>query len=298
MMLPNTPEDIVAKLRMFRSRYPRHSLVLVEGQTDEALWTEYKASRCTLIPSGNKEKAVKALEITNTKTSLRGVAAVIDPDFWLVERSGLLYMDNLIYDDSPDMELMLLNSSALEKVMRHTFVEVETDEIHQFAHLLRAEAIRLATEFGYFRLLDFRHREYNLMLRRVADKFADFIDPLTIQFRLEDVAETLLDESAVLSVPELLSQAENLKAGISIELLLCRGKDTVSLLSFLLPTHFRMSFHRDMSQRARNQTTGNELTRALRMSFEFAHFVVTDLYTRIRNWESANSPYRILKPDI
>ena len=265
---------------MFRLRYPKHSLVLVEGQTDAALWTEYRTDRCRLIPAGNKEKAVKALDIANTGTSLQGVAAIVDPDLWLVEQSGLLGIDNLLYDDSPDLEMMMLNSSALQKVMRHTFVYLETDKVHQFSDTLRSEAVRLAIEFGYFRLFDFRHREYNLMLRRVADNFAKFIDEQTLQFTNEGLAESLLGESSALSVQELLSQVEILKAEVSQRIILCRGRDTISLLAFLLPLHFRRMFKRDVSQRVRNQTTGNELIRALRMAFEFAHFLVTELYSR------------------
>ncbi len=297
-MLPNTPEDIVAKLRMFRSRYPRHSLVLVEGQTDQALWTEYRADRCSLIPAGNKEKAVKALEITNSKTSLRGVAAIVDPDFWLVGRSTPLDLDNLLYDDSPDIETLMINTPALEKVMRHTFVNIATDEIHDFAMKLREEAIRLAVEFGYFRLLDFRQRHYNLMLRRVSDRFADFINEKTLQFNSNEVATTLLEENSDLSPSELLEQVNELKGHIKPEMVMCRGKDVLSLLALVMPVHFRSVFKREMSQKARKQTTGNELGRALRMAFEYAHFFVTTLYARIRSWESANSPYKILKPEI
>jgi len=298
MLLSNTPEDIVAKLRMFRSRYPRHSLVLVEGQTDQALWTEYRAERCSLIPAGNKEKAVKALEITNSKTSLQGVAAIVDPDFWLVERSTLLDLDDLLFDDSPDIETLMINTPALEKVMRHTFVNLVTDEVHDFAKKLRDEAIRLAVEFGYFRLLDFRQRNYNLMLRRVSDRFADFIDEKTVQFNSHKVATTLLEENSALSASELLEQVEELKGHIKAEMVMCRGKDVLSLLALVMPIHFRSVFKREMSQKARKQTTGNELARALRIAFEYAHFLVTTLYARIRDWETTNTPYKILKPDI
>lgn len=272
--------------------------MLVEGQTDEALWTEYKADRCSLIPAGNKEKAVKAIEITNSKTSLKGVAAIVDPDFWLVEQTDLLDADNLLFDDSPDMEMMMLNSPALDKVLRHTFVNIETDQIHQFANSLRTESLRLALEFGYFRLLDFRHREYNLMLRRVSDKFADFIDEKTFQFSIRDVAAKLLEENSALTVSQFVHQVEALKGQISLEIAVCRGKDAIALLSFLLPLHFKSKFNRDISEKARKQTTGNELARTLRMAFEYAHFLVTQLYSRIRAWENTNTPYKILRPNI
>ena len=296
-MLPNTPEDVVAKLRMFRLRYPRHSLLVVEGPTDYALWTEYVSDRCRLIPTGNKEKTVKALDIVNTMTSMQGVAAIVDPDYWLIEQSDLLFMDNLLYDDSPDMEMMMLNTPALEKVMRHTFVYFEPNEIHEFADRLRADAYRLAVEFGYFRLLDYRHREYNLMLRRVADNFDRYIDEQSRQFMIEAVAKAMVGESSALTAPELLSQIEKLKAEISLGTMLCRGKDSISLLAILLPLHFKHVFKQEVSQRARNQTTGNELTRALRMAFEFAHFAVTGLHIRIRAWEAANFPFHIIRPE-
>jgi len=298
MTLPNTPEDIVSKLRMFRSRYPRHSLVLVEGPTDRALWTEYKVDRCALIPAGNKEKAVEALKLANSLKALNGVAAIIDPDYWLVEQSDQLNVGNLQFDNSPDMELMLLTTPALEKVLRNTFVYIATDEIHRFANSLRAEALRLAGEFGYFRLLDFRHREYNLMLRRVADNFPTFIDEQTLRFDDDTVVTTLLGESQAVTSTELLSEVETLKLEISLSAKLCRGNDAISLLAFLLPAHFKAVFKRDISQKARNQTTGNELKRALRLAFEFAHFSLTQLYSRIRAWEAANQPFRIIRTDL
>lgn len=229
---------------------------------------------------------------------MQGVAAIIDPDYWLVEQSKLLNQDSLLFDDSPDMELMLLTTPALEKVLRHTFVYVETDEIHQFTGTLRTEALRLAGEFGYFRLLDFRHRDYNLMLRRVADNFARYIDEQTLRFDDDNVVATLLGESGTVTASELMNQLETLKTEISLEATLCRGDDTILLLAFLLPMRFKAVFKREISQKARNQTTGNELKRALRMAFEFAHFVVTQLYARIRAWEAANLPFYIIRKDL
>ena len=63
--------------------------------------------------------------------------------------------NNLLYDDHcPDMELILLNSSALKKTLRHTFYKYEIEQIHEFAEKLKEESLRLAAELGYFRLLN------------------------------------------------------------------------------------------------------------------------------------------------
>lgn len=295
MKLPDTPDEIAAELLMLRSQYPKSSLVLVEGHDDGALWTEYKPDRCRLVLAGNKEKAVAALQITNERTTLRGVAAIIDPDYWLVEDSELLNTENLLYDDSPDMETMLLNNSTVRKVMRHLFVSLETDRVHEFADTLLEDSLRLAAEYGYFRLLDYRYRKHNLRLKTVADNLASYLDDTALELRTAEIAETLLGESHTLSVADLQEKIVDLQAEVPSSLALCRGKDASFLLSLLLPLQYKRFFKRDMSQRARKQTTGNELRRFLRTAFDWTCFITTALYRRIREWEASHSPFRIIR---
>ena len=223
------------------------------------------------------------------------MAAIIDPDYWLVEDSELLNTENLLYNDSPDMETMLLNNRNVRKVMRHLFVSLETHRVHKFADTLLEDTLRLAADFGYFRLLDCRHRNYNLRLKTVSDNFASFIDESALELRTDEIAATLLGESQTLTVADLQEQIAALQAKVPRSLALCRGKDASFLLSLLLPVHYKRFFRRDLSKRARNQTTGNELRRFLRTAFDWTCFIATALYKRIRDWEASHTPFRIIK---
>ena len=95
----------------------------------------------------------------------RNVAAIIDPDYWLIDDLDKLNMSNLLYDDVHSWEVTLVTSPALETVMRNT---LPADVEDSYAGELRETAIRLATDYGYFRLLDHRHRDLNLSFRQVS----------------------------------------------------------------------------------------------------------------------------------
>ena len=285
MMLSNTPNEIVAELRMSRVDSPSVTFVLLEGPTDKKFWEEYKADRCHLFHTGGKLKAVKVLQIIMKRKTLRGVAAILDPDYWLIEPSDMLNLENLLVGDVPDLELMLIISPALEKILRHT---IDVDDIYKFAETLRSESLRLGMEYGYFRLVDFRHREYNLSFNRVS--FAEVIDNQTLQLNKNSVAEKLVENSAI-TPHQLLEQAEKLSKEYPPSVKLCRGHDILSIMACLL------RFDDDLSERAKIQTQSNELSRTLRASYEFQYFISTKLFERIREWESDNSPYRIIRQE-
>ena len=282
----NTPDDIVNELRMTRTRHPLHTLVLVEGKTDESLFTEYKVNRCYLIITTGMEKSLAAIQKVNRYTTLNGIAAIIDPDFWLIEQSDLLYTDNLLFDDTPDLEFMLIMSPALEKVLRHT---TDTEYSLRFARSFRKNAIRLGIEIGYFRLLNHRHPEHSLRMNNVT--FAETIEGGQHEFNESRIAE-LLTRGSNISADELLSQIAKLRQEIEPQAALCNGKDGVALLAHLL------SSDRSISEKVKIQTKANELSRTLRIAYEFSYLMATQLYSRIRSWESTNEPYKILKPEI
>jgi len=255
----------------------------VEGRTDEALWAEYKADRCNLFPMGGKQHVLAAIRAINERPSMHGVAAIVDPDFWLLENSQHLQMRNLLYDDLPDVELMLVTSPALEKVLRHT---LSLSDLRQFAEDLRRAALNIATEYGYFRLLDARRRDFGLSFKAV--RFAEVIDSPVQTLRLEHVAAQLSSRSKI-TKEALLQEIAQLRQDIAPTIALCRGKDVIAILAQLL--HLRP----ELSEKEKLQTKSNELSRVLRIAYELAYFVTTQLYKRIRKWESQNRPFRIVQ---
>ncbi len=283
MTLSNTPNEILVELRQTRLAHLHNSLVLVEGSTDEALWKEFKAEKCNLFPMGGKQHVLKAIQAVNRTTSLQGVAAIVDADYWLVEKSKFLLVDNILCDDLPDMELILFESPAFEKVLRHT---INVSNVIKFTDDLRERALAIAMEYGYFRLIDARYRNFGLSFRSVS--FERVIDIKSSVLNQDQVAE-LLTERAGISKSRLLEALTLLRDEIPPQKALCRGKDVLAIVAHLI------SVDHEISEKAKLQTKSGEMSRAMRMSYEFSYFIQTKLYERIRVWEDINRPFRIIR---
>ena len=260
---------------------------MVEGSDDFRVWAKFKADKCLLVITNGKEKLVAKLRFFNSRyPHWRNIAAIVDPDFWLLEDANELRTENLLYDDMPSLELTLIMSPALETVLLNT---LPVDVTASYGIKLRDTAQRLATEYGYYRLLDYRHRHYNLSFNQVS--FDVVINRETLDLDEGTIAESLVTYSA-LSASQLLDHISELRRLVEPDIRLCRGHDVLDIIACLI------ALDSDLSGKAKIQTQSGELSRALRLAYEFVHFIKTALHRRIRDWESTHRPYRILAEDI
>jgi hypothetical protein len=270
----------------------RKSFVLVEGTTDRALWTEYAADDCHLLPARGKDIIIDVLN-TPMLQGAQGIAGIVDSDYWLIAQADELGTVNLLYDDCcPDMELILLRSPALKKVLRNHLYNYDVDKIHDLAKKLTKESQRLAAEIGYFRLLNHRE-EFGLRFRDL--QLSEYIDTESLLLDCARVANRLTADKSWISSEELLEQVEALKEDYrSDNIQLCRGHDVVSIMAIIMPILFQAEFGDEMPQ----GMSARDLSRNLRMAYEFGYFRQTSLFDSIQEWEHNNSPYTILKSDI
>ena len=255
------------------------------------------------LPAQSKERVVDVIDIANVKTQLVGIAGIIDADLWLIEDDKRLVTTNLLYGDVPDVELMLLRSAALEKALRNTITEYSPERIAELAVSLRNESLRLAADFGYFRLYHYRHPKSDLKLRVVSDALPSYMDTEAIAWHYDKIAHSLTSGSSRITAKNLLERIARLREKVEPGILLCRGKDALSILAALLPTLYRRRFGNDdwldvVISQFQIAPQNHEIARILRMNYEFEDFKRSELCIRIHNWESSNSPYKILKPEI
>ena len=296
-----TPHEIANEIRVrqIQSRIygEGETFVMVEGKTDEVLWEEFRAEQdCTLYPAQGKANIIAALRVI-CQRGFQGIAGIIDLDYTLLCDSYERDLPNLLYDDCcPDMELILLRSPALKKVLRHTFDDIETGDVHDFADEVQTASLRLAAEFGYFRLLshikDFGLRCNAIPLREV-------IDLDTLELDRELVASRLAVNDAGQGSEELLLQVEELRQQYpSCCIQLCRGKDVLAIMAFILPRMYEARFGGKLPASANQLTGARQLAKELRKAYDSMYFKETSLFGCIRDWERANQPYTILKPAI
>ena len=296
--MPNsTPDEIVNEIEM-RQIHSRiygegEAFVLVEGKTDQVLWEEYRSVRdCTLYPAKGKDKIIAALSVSKNR-GVRGIAGIVDLDYWLITDADELGIENLLFDECcPDMESLLLDSPALRKVLRHSIDTDDFEQLHEFADTLAREAQRLAMEFGYFRLLN-HLKDYGLKCNAI--DFAEVIDIDTLELDEAWVAKRLSEDAAI-SSEELLNEVLALKTDYPPDnVQLCRGKDIVAIMTCIFPILFKSEFGEDLSQVAIAAFRPKGLSKDLRMAYEYGYFRETSLYSCIRKWESDNRPFRIIK---
>ena len=286
--------EIATELVMSRMSDRYMTLVMIEGKTDRALWTEYASSEnCRLFPTHGKRTVVDALN-AQVLRGLSGIVGIVDLDYWLICGAEELRTENLLYDDAyPDMELVVLSSPALQKVLRNALYNFEVEEIHAFAKRLRQEALRLSIDYGYFRLAN-HISDHGLNFKALF--LEDFIDEDLLLLDRDWLARRLTENQTWLSSDELLSEVEYLQEEYPPDnVQLCNGHDVITVIACILPALFHSEFGTDLPTRTEAALFDEVLSASLRSAYEFEYFIQSSLYGNVRKWESENTPFRVFR---
>ncbi len=272
-------------------RWTGKPFVMVEGVTDRALWAEY--SDCDPIPTQGKELILDALNSYMLREA-QGIAGIVDLDYTLISQTYQSDMPNLLYDGCcPDMEMILLGSPALKKVLRHELPDVDIDAAHNFAELLSRESQNLAAEYGYFRWLNERE-QYGLSFKAL--RVQDFVDSNALTLDCKWLARRLAEGRDGISSDELFCEVGKLRELEPPDnVLLCRGKDVIAIMAHILPALYESRFGEALPDSAREIFQAKRLAKELRKAYEYIYFTDTSLFGCIQNWENSNRPYKILK---
>ena len=285
--------SFVAEYYLVRTYGQRHSFVMVEGETDEEVWGCFAATECRLFPSRGKDNIIEALTISELR-EVPGIAGIIDLDYSLIAGSYPRNIPDLLYDDCcPDIESIILSSSALKNVLRKNLCNYEIEQVHKFAEDLTTEAHGLAMQFGYFRLLNHLN---DCGLRCNAIRFEDVIDGDSLKLDNELIASKLTGAVPGLTSEDLLQQIDELREQYPPDNpQLCRGKDVLAILAFLLPIRFKAEFGEDLPGDTRAALKNKALSIRLRSAYDSEYFKQTSLFNCIRQWECNNKPHRIIR---
>ena len=293
---PQAMANIILKHKVYARIYGEgETFVMVEGKTDEVLWEEFRSREdCKIYPVNGKDRVVETLDMMTTRDS-RGVAGIVDADYWLITDAAELGAKNLLYDaDCSDMEMILLGSPALKKILRHELPDIDIDAVHGFADLLYRESQSLAAEIGYFRWLNEVQR-YGLNFK--AFIITDFVDAEERALDREWLARRLADGRDGVSSERLLRETAELRENNPPDLLqLCRGKDVVAIMAHIMPALYETDVGEALPESAAAIFQAGRLAKELRKAYELIYFKRTSLFRRIQKWECTNSPHKILKP--
>lgn len=277
------PQGIANRVRLKRSQY-RGTFLIVEGDTDSRIFRNFLAEgQCQIIIANNKDNVLRALTILESERFV-GLLAIVDADFDRLE--GLSSSSsNLHFTDTHDLETMILQSPALEKVLAEFGSENKIDGfVSRHNSSLRLILLISGSHLGYLRWLSLQHQ---LGLRFEELSFSKFLNNETLEIEVVKLVKTVKDHSSAhhLKDSELQEQMQRLYSDDHDLWQVCCGHDLVGILS--------AGLRKTLGSNDSKQVEQEVISRALRLAYEFTHFRSTQLYVAIQDWEKANPPYQV-----
>ncbi len=212
-----------------------------------------------------------------------GCLAIVDADFDHLALESV-QSSNLLRTDSHDLETLMIQSPALEKVV----VEFGSEEkLKNFEADLRQCLLTAAKPLGY---LVWHSSQANLGLRFEGIDFGNFINEKTLQVNETKLIQTIKNKSQKQSLKdeELQKAIKDLEDPSHDLWQVCRGHDLTELLSLGLRKTIGTNNSTDVKPEI--------LERALRLAYEFQYLHATKLYGAIVAWEKQTG-YSILALD-
>ncbi|MDB9451637.1 DUF4435 domain-containing protein [Dolichospermum circinale] len=280
-----TVDRVANQIRLRRSTYSG-TFLLVEGSSDKTFYERFvdKLSCELVITAGkpsSKQRAITILEILE-KSNFQGVLAIVDADFDRLQNIPDT-SPNLLRTDTHDLETMLIKSSALEKVISEFGSE---EKITQLNRDIREVLISVGVAIGYLRYIS-QHDELNLTFEGIT--FSKFIDEKNWQFNEVKLIQEIKNKSQAfyLKDEDLEKRLFTEKSNNQDPWQVCCGHDLVEILS--------LGLRKAIGTNKTVDVEANSLERNLRLAYEVAYFYKTQLYWKIRKWETNNQPFHVLQ---
>jgi hypothetical protein len=265
------------------------TFLLVEGSSDRIFYERFSDKlACVLISiSGKPSSKLRVIEVLNIlgKSSFQGCLAIVDADFDHLQ-APLDGNPNLIRTDTHDLETLLINSSALEKVVAEFGSE---EKIAKFGRELRTALIEAGMPIGYLLWIS---QLNNLNLTFDGIKFSKFIDNQTLQINELNLIQEVRNKSQAFALKseDLQNFLINQKSENHDPWQVCCGHDLVEILSLGLRSAIGSAKASDVES--------NNLERNLRLAYEGTYFCKTQIYLSVRSWENNNQPFKVFRNDI
>ncbi len=272
-------------IRMRRSTFSG-TFLLVEGSSDKSLYERFvDRTTCVLVViSGKPSSKYRVIEVLGAlqKPVFHGILAIVDADFDRLQ--GFLDDNpNLFRTDLHDLETMLINSPALDKVIAEFGSE---DKITGFGKDIRTVILEDGVIIGCLRWIS---KMDGLNLTFDGIKFSNFIDDKTLRIDQSKLIQEVKNQSQAHSLDDkdlqkkMISQKDNNHDPRQV----CCGHDLVEILS--------LGFRKAIGTSQASDVKPNILERSLRLAYEEVYFCETELYLSIRSWESNNQPFKVWK---
>ncbi|MEH2281132.1 MAG: DUF4435 domain-containing protein [Nostoc sp.] len=289
-----TVNRVANKIRQLRETYSG-TFLLVEGSSDKVFYERFVDKlACHLeITAGkpsSKQCAIEILAILET-SNFQGILAIVDADFDHLQNTPVKN-PNLLRTDTHDLETMLINSLAFDKVIALFGSE---DKIIKFGRDLRSALLESCMSVGY---LVWVSQSDGLNLKFDGIEFSKFVDSQTLKINELKLITEVINKSQAYSLTneDIQKRLTNKKSSSHDPWQVCRGHDLVEILSIGLRKAIGSNTAIDV--KPNSDESKNTLEGILLLAYEEIYFYETQLYSEIRLWETNNPPFKVLRNNV
>lgn len=280
--------QVANTVRMLASRH-KGAFMLVEGSTDRNLFEGFvDQSSCMVVVGYNKSNVLHAMSHLS-RDRRQDVVAIVDSDYWdPVPAPDRQYC--VFCTDSHDIETMMLESEALDKILRELADEKKLSAFQASRKAgIRDVLVREGMRIGVARKLSF-DRHDRLKFREL--DFSRFVEAASLSVAIDLLATEIVKNTPGCSISpeELAKKIELLQMDDLPSWRICQGHDLVKLLSIALQDA--------IGDRSPGAVAPPVLERYLRLAFEYSHFRKTRLWNALDAWQQANPKYRIFRMEL
>jgi hypothetical protein len=282
--------SISNEIRMLRTVF-EGSFLIVEGDLDKRVFQNFIEPQNCQIKSvtypcnSNKEEVIKIIQILNDDENFTGAIGIIDLDFGILEELEMV-VENIFSTDFHDLECLIFDSQALEKVLAEFGSE---QKINNFDRNVRETLFEIGSFVGYLRWISLSD-ELNLTFEGL--DFTKFIDKNTLQFDLNKfitaVKNKPIPQRYDINNEQITQQINNLALQNHDKKQIACGKDLVEILSLALQRVLGTKSNE-------NPIDSIRIGSGLRLAYDFEFFATTNLYQNVKIWESENIPFRVFR---
>ncbi|MCS6266730.1 MAG: DUF4435 domain-containing protein [Vampirovibrio sp.] len=277
MRLNIVPIDIANEIKMSSAQ---KVWALVEGSTDRKFYSSLFDKTVFILNCSGKSTVLSVLDnLINDKRYDHTESKVI----YLVDldqdpKLGCkVEHPDLFYTDSHDIETMMLNSPAFDKVLSVIGSEEKIKDFKESYGYddLRQLLLRNGLDLGYMRCLS-KIKEYHLTFNSLG--FSNFIDERTLGYNRSDLIQEIKNKSSRHNLSEnlLVEELEQLKDDADNPWIICAGHDLVNILA--------LAFKKAWATKS-NKIDPDLIEQSLLLAYDLIYFQQTELYKSLRQWE-------------
>ncbi|MBP0013608.1 MAG: DUF4435 domain-containing protein [Roseofilum sp. SID2] len=282
-----TPDRVANSIRLKRQTFTG-SFLLVEGGSDKRFYQRFTHENCKIeILSGkpsSKQRVIEVLQILEND-NFPGVLAIVDADFDRLEYPQNS-SPNLLRTDTHDLETMLLQSPALDKVIPELGSERKVEQLEKLGKSVRMALLEAGIVLGYLLWIS---QIDGLNLKFEGIEYSKFINEKSLVIDPQKLIQEVKNKSQFHSLPvsELHQRLHTQKSDYHDPWQVCCGHHLVEILAFAL--------RKTIGNQKSADVKSDKLEKDLRLAYEDAYFQQTQLYIKICGWERDNENFMVLR---